>query len=496
MANEIILNMSPVVGRYIRIQKNVGFNGCIALGEIEILGGPIRNLAYKKKAIDYKPSSEFTLYGNAFIYPASYAVDGNTDGDPNHNSVYHSVLYLANTTLGHESPYWQVDLGNNYDIKDIAVWNRTDGATNRLNDKNTAIFLINDLSLVHNDYDYNKELYANSIPSRELTLSSSQVIANDSDSNYNTPILNKVSFKGNDVSARYIRIYRKPGFNFPLNFAEVEVFGKKSPGQYPKLLTCQDDSRVEQANPDTNYGDYDLAGVNSYGTFTTSYFKFDLTEAPDDFSSVKLRLYTRSGYPRQGLESSYDIYNTSDSWNENSITWNNKPLAIAPLLSNATFGNDTNGDYVDFLVTDAVKTQIAGDGVASFVIEPNSNINNQFFQAKETSNSALRPKLIFDNTQSASRKGLSSKESIAQDEIQGKILIYPNPTTNILNIEATNNSISEVKILEINGRIISTKNGGQANKVSISTEKLTSGAYFVQVFTTDGKISIQKVIKQ
>ena len=60
--------------------------------------------------------------------------------------------------------------------------------------------------------------------------------------------------------------------------------------------------------------------------------------------------------------------------------------------------------------------------------------------------------------------------------VNTKVTLHPNPVADILNIEATN-SISEVKILEVNGRIIRTKNGGQANKVAISTEKLASGTY-------------------
>jgi hypothetical protein len=49
---------------------------------------------------------------------ASLAVDGNTDGAYNHDSVTHTDEEL--------NPWWEVDLGDNYTIGEIWVWNRTD----------------------------------------------------------------------------------------------------------------------------------------------------------------------------------------------------------------------------------------------------------------------------------------------------------------------------------------------------------------------------------
>ena len=54
---------------------------------------------------------------------AGKAVDGSTDGNGEHN-VSH--------TKDDPQAWWQVDLGQVYQITDIEIWNRTDGYGDRL----------------------------------------------------------------------------------------------------------------------------------------------------------------------------------------------------------------------------------------------------------------------------------------------------------------------------------------------------------------------------
>ncbi len=57
---------------------------------------------------------------------ASRAIDGNTDGDMNNNSV--------TFTNSQDNAWWEIDLGNSIDIYQINLFNRTDCCTNRLTD--------------------------------------------------------------------------------------------------------------------------------------------------------------------------------------------------------------------------------------------------------------------------------------------------------------------------------------------------------------------------
>lgn len=65
---------------------------------------------------------------------AALAVDGNTNGAWNQNSVTH--------TTSMSQAWWQVRLGEDYTIGDIVIWNRTDCCSSRLS--NFDVFVYND----------------------------------------------------------------------------------------------------------------------------------------------------------------------------------------------------------------------------------------------------------------------------------------------------------------------------------------------------------------
>ncbi len=69
-----------------------------------------------------KTSDQSSIYENA---ESGRAVDGNTDGNFANNSVTHTQEGSNN--------WWQVDLGNNYLLKELKIWTRTDCCEWRLN---------------------------------------------------------------------------------------------------------------------------------------------------------------------------------------------------------------------------------------------------------------------------------------------------------------------------------------------------------------------------
>ena len=72
------------------------------------------------------------------------------------------------------------------------------------------------------------------------------------------------------------------------------------------------------------------------------------------------------------------------------------------------------------------------------------------------------------------------------------ISIYPNPTSNVLNISSTNNiEINNISITDLNGRTI--KNVNATNSINVSD--LNAGVYFITIETTEGK-STKKFIKE
>lgn len=101
-------------GRFVRVDLP-GREKILSLAEVQIFDGQ-KNVAQGGKATQ---SSE--ILGGA----ASRAIDGNTSGKWENNSVTHT-----NTS---DSPWWEVDLGSSHPVDRIALFNRVDGGVgNRL----------------------------------------------------------------------------------------------------------------------------------------------------------------------------------------------------------------------------------------------------------------------------------------------------------------------------------------------------------------------------
>ncbi len=101
-------NRKQVMGRYVRVELP-GRNKTLTLAEVEVFSGG-RNVARGGKA-----SQSTTAYGG----DAARAIDGNTRGGYNEGGQSH-------TEEGGSNPWWQVDLGTEYPINAIVIWNRTD----------------------------------------------------------------------------------------------------------------------------------------------------------------------------------------------------------------------------------------------------------------------------------------------------------------------------------------------------------------------------------
>ena len=78
--------------------------------------------------------------------------------------------------------------------------------------------------------------------------------------------------------------------------------------------------------------------------------------------------------------------------------------------------------------------------------------------------------------------------SISEVE-NANVVLYPNPVTNILNIEAQ--GIQEVSVMDVNGRTVMTLQN--TNRIDMSN--LANGVYFVRVITSEG-VSTQKIAKK
>jgi hypothetical protein len=77
--------------------------------------------------------------------------------------------------------------------------------------------------------------------------------------------------------------------------------------------------------------------------------------------------------------------------------------------------------------------------------------------------------------------------------VTNKVSIYPNPTSDVLNISTNSNDLSELTVKDITGKTVLSQNF--INKITINTENYSKGIYLIDVKndlgTVSEKISVQ-----
>jgi len=115
---------APFRGRFVRIELP-GKGKILSLAEVQVFDGT-DNVALTGEArqisVDYEG-------------PAQLAIDGNTNGH------YFEAKSTTHTAMG-DDPWWEVDLKSERPISRVVLWNRTDGAGERL--ANFKLIVLND----------------------------------------------------------------------------------------------------------------------------------------------------------------------------------------------------------------------------------------------------------------------------------------------------------------------------------------------------------------
>ncbi len=133
------------------------------------------------------------------------AIDGITDGDYNEGSVTHTANELQ--------PWWEIDLGESYDMTNVVLWNRTDCCSDRLSNFHILVgddpFVSGDLAAVQGQPGVTDIFYAGQPPA--------------------------MSTHAVQRTGRYLRV-QLSGTNF-LSLAEVQVFASAWQGPPVQVFT-------------------------------------------------------------------------------------------------------------------------------------------------------------------------------------------------------------------------------------------------------------------
>ena len=86
-----------------------------------------------------------------------------------------------------------------------------------------------------------------------------------------------------------------------------------------------------------------------------------------------------------------------------------------------------------------------------------------------------------------------STEDIVEVSETTEVKVYPNPTVNVVNVEAE--QMSHVEIYDNEGRVLQNRDTYDASHVTLDLSYYPSGLYYIRVHTPN-RITIQKVIKR
>lgn len=129
---------------------------------------------------------------------------------------------------------------------------------------------------------------------------------------------------------------------------------------------------------DTNYGDSTLLRTkHSPKTANTrnTYLQFDLSSI-DSVSKATLKIYGKNSESSKVIKiNAFGV--EDDSWDENTITWNNRPTPNANIESSANI--DSTSTYYSFDVTSFVSSELNGDKIVTLMLQGVNKQDNTFY---------------------------------------------------------------------------------------------------------------------
>ena len=105
-------------------------------------------------------------------------------------------------------------------------------------------------------------------------------------------------------------------------------------------------------------------------------------------------------------------------------------------------------------------------------------------------NTPLLQQMFDDNFESACTFVVSDKNVLEESSIQ----VFPNPTTDILNVKIENPALANFSIFDIYGKKVLEKKGVNQPEVQLSTSAFSSGVYFLKI-EIEGKEMMMKFLK-
>ncbi len=381
------------------------------------------NKAIANLALAGTATQSSTLHGGV----ASRAIDGTTNGAFGAGSVTH--------TSPEYKPWWQVDLGANYRIDEITVYNRTDAS---------AIARLSDFTVYVLDED-------------------SAVVDSTIYTTYPDP---SVTTDAGGVEGRFVKVQLNG--NGALNLAEVTVAESKILVEKKKISINLFDDATNDSITLASLFMNDL-------TYTSNFvgeFKIELPAGEYPFSLRKKGYHTLNQTLSVTKDTVIALQMAKERFNlhfqvKDAATNDNIPSVLIS-INDSIYETDALGSHS--LVLDY--------GDYDFILSK----DNYFVDSGSVS-------LSMDTTLTLHM----SVETGVYSHFKNEIKIYPNPINDVLSIDLNKGSMAKFEVLSISGKTLLSGNVTEGKK-TIELGGLLPGIYLVKILVKE-EVATAKIIK-
>lgn len=255
------------------------------------------------------------------------------------------------------------------------------------------------------------------------------------------------------------------------------------------------DAFVRDLAPSTNFGNSDevtaLAWTFSGSAMIThSMIGFDLSQIPlgAQISSASLYLYnnpiaqsTNGEHSQLSGPNNWEIYRVNGPWDEDLVTWNNKPSYDISTVVNVPASSSPNQDFtidVSSLVQNMVNDPANSYGFL-MKLATESYYRSIVLGSSNAIDPLIHPKLVVCYVTTAS----------LSENMLSEVNIFPNPGSNTLFIDLKNGLNSgTIEMYTISGIKVLTQNFTSSGMLELATEHLADGCYMIQISSGDSII--------
>ncbi|WP_127127736.1 DUF7594 domain-containing protein [Pseudoflavitalea rhizosphaerae] len=316
------------------------------------------------------------------------------------------------------------------------------------------------------------------------------------------------TFSFSPVTGKYVRIVgHGNSVNAWNSYTEVKIQTDNGAAQ-TYTLTPEADAYVRDGtNGDITHGTTDasllITKVPPAGQLNNAreaYLRFDLSSVSGTVSSATLRVYGKvdlTSVPSVPI-GVYAVSNTT--WNEATLTWNNKPSSGTGLDTNTV--TNTAYAYITFDVTNHVQSELAASrSKLSFVMKSlTAHDPRVFWNSKETGSNP--PQLVVQTAESL----VTNVASIAlqkenKPELRSSIFAYPNPfrASSKITFRVHQPGNTELTVFDIQGRRVAVLVNGYLSagehRTQFTPPAGAKGIYLLRL-VNGGKAVTHRIIQE